>query len=130
MAQCDLCYKDDDNITEEMLKERGFEDTDDYFFMHHEWVVCYDCYDKRDNWDKENVWDRQSLHGICARKHTCELCKTKHNLDDGFLDISDICEDYEDSVEKYEEEHNVSFYDFWCVPCAEKTIKQIERTTE
>jgi len=130
MAQCDLCYKDDDNITKKMLKKRGFTDTDDYFFMHHEWVVCYDCYDKRDNWDKENVWGRQSLNGICARKHTCELCKTKHNLDDGFLDISDICEDYEDSVEKYEEEHNVNFYDFWCVPCAEKTIKQIERTVE
>ena len=35
MAQCDLCYAEDDNITKEMLKERGFEDTDDYFFMHH-----------------------------------------------------------------------------------------------
>jgi hypothetical protein len=43
------------------------------------------------------------------------------------LDISDICEDYEDIVEKYEQDHNVSFSDFWCVPCAEKTIKQIEQ---
>ena len=124
MAQCDLCYKDDDNITEEMLKNEGIEDTDDYFLSWRENTVCKDCYYKRDKWDKESIDDAE---GIYARKHTCELCKTKHSLDDGFLDISDICEDYEDNVEKYEEKHNVSFSDFWCVPCAEKTIKQIER---
>jgi hypothetical protein len=126
MAQCDLCYKDDDNITEEMLKNEGIEDTDDYFLSWGEITVCKDCYYKRDKWDKESIDDTD---GIYAMKHTCELCKTKHDLDDGFLNISDICEDYENSVEKYEQEHNVDFSNFWCVPCAEKTIKQIERIT-
>jgi len=129
MAQCDLCYKDDDNITKKMLKKRGFEDTDDYFFMHSDFVVCYDCYDKRDNWDKENVYNRQDLHGICSRKHTCELCKTKHDFDDGFLDISDrfIFEDFENAVDKFEEKHNVNFFNFWCFACAKKIIKEIKK---
>jgi ribosome-binding protein aMBF1 (putative translation factor) len=125
MAQCDLCYKDDDNITKEMLKNEGIDNTDDYFLSYNEITVCKDCYYKRDKWDKESIDDTD---GIYARKHTCELCKTQHHLDNGFLDISDICEDHEDSVEKYEEKHNVSFSDFWCVPCTDKTIKEIERT--
>jgi hypothetical protein len=127
MAQCDLCYKDDDNITEEMLKNEGIEDTDDYFLSWRENTVCKDCYYKRDKWDKESINDTD---GIYARKHTCELCKTKHDLDDGFLDISDICDDFDNAVDKYETENNVNFSNFWCFGCADKTIKQIERTIE
>ena len=124
MAQCDLCYKDDDNITKEMLKNEGIDNTDDYFLSYNELTLCKDCYYKRDKWDKESISDTD---GIYARKHTCELCKTQHHLDNGFLDISDICNDADNVVDKYEKKHNVNFSDFWCFPCADKTIKEIER---
>ena len=125
MAQCDLCYIDDDNITKKMLKNEGIEDTDDYFLNYNELVVCKNCYYKRDKWNKESIRD---IDGIYTRKHTCELCKTKHALDDGFLDISDICDDFDNAVDKYETENNVNFSNFWCFVCADKTIKQIEGT--
>ena len=55
MAQCDLCYKDDDSITEKMLKNEGIEDTDDYFLSWRENTVCKDCYYKRNEWDNNEV---------------------------------------------------------------------------
>jgi hypothetical protein len=36
MAQCDLCYKDDDNITEEMLKNERYRGYRRLFFYHGE----------------------------------------------------------------------------------------------
>jgi hypothetical protein len=59
---------------------------------------------------------------------TCEGCKTDHNIDDGFLDISDICEGDEKVIQDYEAKHDVYFSDFWCSDCAEKVIKEIEKT--
>jgi hypothetical protein len=56
----------------------------------------------------------------------CEACKTKHDLDDGFLNISDICHGNEKVIEDYEAKHNVYFSDFWCSDCTEKVIKEIE----
>jgi hypothetical protein len=44
--------------------------------------------------------------------------------------ISDICDDFDNAVNKYETENNVNFSNFWCFVCADKTIKKIERTVE
>ena len=127
MAQCDLCYKDDDNITEEMLKNEGIEDTDDYFLSYNELTVCKDCYYKRDKWDKESIDDTD---GIYARKHTCELCKTKQDLDDGYLDIAEICYAEDNVVEHFENKYGVDLQNFWCFKCADKTIRQQEKPIE
>ena len=57
---------------------------------------------------------------------TCEACKTDHNIDDGFLNISDICNGNEKVIEDYENKHCVNLSDFWCSDCTEKVIKEIE----
>jgi hypothetical protein len=44
MAQCDMCNAQDEDITEQMLKNIYSTETDDYFFMHDENFVCFDCY--------------------------------------------------------------------------------------
>jgi hypothetical protein len=51
MAQCDLCYADDEDITETMLNKVYSNETDDYFFMYNDKIVCFDCYYIRDKWE-------------------------------------------------------------------------------
>jgi hypothetical protein len=48
MAQCDLCYADDNDITEEMLKNECTDNTDDYFLNYNELTFCKDCYYKQE----------------------------------------------------------------------------------
>ena len=48
MAQCDTCNAQDEDITEQMLKNICSTETDDYFFMHDENFICFDCYYKKD----------------------------------------------------------------------------------
>jgi hypothetical protein len=51
MAQCDMCNAQDEDITEQMLKNICSTETDDYFFMHDENFICFDCYYIRDKWE-------------------------------------------------------------------------------
>jgi hypothetical protein len=44
MAQCDMCNTQDEDITEQMLKNICSTETDDYFFMYDENFICFDCY--------------------------------------------------------------------------------------
>ena len=53
MAQCDLCYTQDEDITEQMLKNECADNTDDYFLSYNEIIVCKDCYYKRKDWDND-----------------------------------------------------------------------------
>jgi hypothetical protein len=74
MAQCDLCRADDDNITKEMLKNEGIEDTDDYFLSWREITVCKDCYYKRDEWDNDDI---DTVYDFYCKKQNNEERTTK-----------------------------------------------------
>jgi hypothetical protein len=52
MAQCQICNAQDEDITKKMLDEIYSTETDDYFFMHNDEIVCFDCHYKRDEGDK------------------------------------------------------------------------------
>ena len=51
MAQCDMCNAQDEDITEQMLKNICSTETDDYFFMYDENFICFDCYYIRNKWE-------------------------------------------------------------------------------
>jgi hypothetical protein len=51
MAQCDICNAQDEDITETMLNKVYSNETDDYFFMCDDKIVCFDCYYIRDKWE-------------------------------------------------------------------------------
>ena len=59
-------------------------------------------------------------------KHNCELCNKQFNLDDGFLNIAEICEGTDEAMDYFEETSNLDLSNFWCSSCAEKTIRDIE----
>ena len=58
--------------------------------------------------------------------HKCELCKLENNLDDGYLNIADICYAEDKVVEHFENQNGVDLQNFWCFKCADKTIRQLE----
>ena len=60
------------------------------------------------------------------KKHTCEMCNLKLNLDDGFLNIAEICDGTDQAIKNYETKNKVNLNDFWCVNCTDKTLKTIE----
>jgi len=60
------------------------------------------------------------------KKHKCELCGISYNLDDGFLNIADICEGTLEAMDYYEEKYGVSLSDFWCKKCAPIALSAIE----
>lgn len=59
-------------------------------------------------------------------KHNCELCNLKTNLDNGYLDIAEICYAEDSVVEQFENQYKVDLQNFWCFKCADKTIRQLE----
>ena len=63
-------------------------------------------------------------------KHKCELCGISYNLDDGFLDIAEICDGTDDAMNYYEEKYEVDLLNFWCVKCASIAISAIETEIE
>jgi hypothetical protein len=62
MAQCDICNAQDEDITKKMLNEINSTESDDYFFMYQENIVCFDCYYIREKW--ENNEERVSNENI------------------------------------------------------------------
>jgi len=63
-------------------------------------------------------------------KHKCELCGISYDLDDGFLDIAEICDGTADAMNYYEEKYEVDLLNFWCVKCAPIAISAIETEIE
>ena len=59
-------------------------------------------------------------------KHNCELCSKQFNLDEGFLDIAEICEGTDEAMDYFEEKSNLDLSNFWCISCAGKTLRDIE----
>ena len=59
-------------------------------------------------------------------KHNCELCKLETNLDNGFLNIEEICYAENNLIEHFENQYGVDLQNFWCFKCADKTIRQLE----
>ncbi len=59
-------------------------------------------------------------------KHKCEMCKIKTNLDDGFINIAEICYADETIIETFESLYDVNLQNFWCFKCTDQTIKQLE----
>ena len=59
-------------------------------------------------------------------KHNCELCKLETNLDNGFLNIEEICYAKNNLIEHFENQYGVDLQNFWCFKCADKTIRQLE----
>jgi hypothetical protein len=59
-------------------------------------------------------------------KHNCEQCKKEFNLDEGFLDIAEICEGTHEAMDYFEEKSNLDLSNFWCISCAGKTLRDIE----
>ena len=59
-------------------------------------------------------------------KHNCELCKLETNLDNGFLNIEEICYADNNLIEHFENQYGVDLQNFWCFKCADKTIRQLE----
>jgi glycyl-tRNA synthetase (class II) len=57
----------------------------------------------------------------------CEKCKSIFDLDNIFLDIYEICDGTDESIEKYEKKYNVDLSNYWCQNCADKALKEIER---
>jgi hypothetical protein len=51
MAQCEICNAQDEDITKEMLNKIYSTESDDYFFMYNENIVCFDCYYIKDKWE-------------------------------------------------------------------------------
>jgi hypothetical protein len=51
MAQCDICNAQDEDITKKMLNGINSTESDDYFFMYQENIVCFDCYYIREKWE-------------------------------------------------------------------------------
>jgi hypothetical protein len=51
MAQCEICNAQDEDITKEMLSKIYSTESDDYFFMYNENIVCFDCYYIKDKWE-------------------------------------------------------------------------------
>ena len=60
-------------------------------------------------------------------KHNCELCKLETNLDNGFLNIEEICYAENNLIEHFENQYGVDLQNFWCFKCADKTIRQLEK---
>ena len=56
----------------------------------------------------------------------CEKCQSILNLDDGFLDINEICDGTDQAINDYEKKHNVDLLNFWCQGCAKNAIDEIE----
>ena len=54
------------------------------------------------------------------------MCNKQFNLDDGFLNIAEICEGTDEAMDYFEETSNLDLSNFWCSSCAEKTIRDIE----
>jgi uncharacterized protein YuzB (UPF0349 family) len=48
------------------------------------------------------------------------------HLDDGFLDINEICYGTDQAINNYEKKHNVDLLNFWCQGCAKNAIDEIE----
>jgi hypothetical protein len=59
-------------------------------------------------------------------KHTCEMCELKLDLDDGFLNIAEICDGTDKAINNYEIENKVDLSNFWCVDCGSSALKKIE----
>ncbi len=59
-------------------------------------------------------------------KHTCEMCNLKLDLDDGFLNIAEICDGTDQAINNYEIKNKVNLNNFWCVDCTDTTLKKIE----
>lgn len=57
----------------------------------------------------------------------CDKCKSIFHIDDVFLNIAEICDATQNQIESYEKKHEVDLSNFWCVNCASKTLKEIER---
>jgi len=60
-------------------------------------------------------------------KHTCEMCNLKLNLNDGFLNIAEICDGTDENIEKFEKDNQVDLSNFWCVDCGSEALKRIEK---
>ena len=56
----------------------------------------------------------------------CEKCHSILHLDDGFLDINEICDGTDQAINDYEKKHNVDLLNFWCECCARDAINEIE----
>jgi hypothetical protein len=56
----------------------------------------------------------------------CEKCQSILHLDDGFLDINEICDGTDQAINDYEKKHNVDLLNFWCECCARDAINEIE----
>jgi hypothetical protein len=63
---------------------------------------------------------------MTEQKHNCEQCKKEFNLDEGFLDIAEICEGTDEAMNYFEETSNLDLSNFWCISCAGKTLRDIE----
>jgi hypothetical protein len=57
MAQCNICNAQDEDITKKMLDEINSTESDDYFFMYQENIVCFDCYYIREKWENKDDID-------------------------------------------------------------------------
>ena len=60
----------------------------------------------------------------------CTKCKSCFDLDDGFINIAEICDGSEEEIDQYEKKHNISLEDFWCERCASITLAEIENNGE
>ena len=57
----------------------------------------------------------------------CEVCLKKFDLDkEGFLNIFEICEADEKSIEEYEEKNQINLQNYFCDDCTSKVLKKIE----
>ena len=54
------------------------------------------------------------------------MCNKQFNLDEGFLDIAEICEGTDEAMDYFEEKSNLDLSNFWCISCAGKTLRDIE----
>ena len=59
--------------------------------------------------------------------HNCENCNKKFNLDDGFLDIGEICDASNEKINNYEKKNKIDFSNFWCINCGSKTLREVEK---
>jgi len=59
--------------------------------------------------------------------HNCEKCNKQFDLDDGFLNIGEICDASENKIENYEKKNKVDFSNFWCITCGSETLREVEK---
>jgi|TARA_Y100000022_G_C13038877_1_gene279063 hypothetical protein len=59
-------------------------------------------------------------------KHKCESCKKDFDIEEGYLDIQEICYADDEQIKQYEIKHDIDFTNFFCEICAMKTLKSVE----